>query len=552
MAKPIILSVDDEPEVLAAVVRDLRKHFGKEYRIMKAGGGEEALQTAKDLAERGSTVAAMVSDQRMPGVTGTEWLGKAREFHPDAKRVLLTAYADTEAAIESINSIGLDYYLMKPWDPPEQNLYPVLDDLLSDWKANTKPAFEGIRVAGTLWSPHSHDVKDFLSRNHIHYRWLDVENDEKAREMVETAQPEGQHKLPVVFFPDGEKLVAPELPALAEKIGLKTTADDPYYDVVIVGGGPAGLAAAVYAGSEGLKTVMVEKKAPGGQAGTSSFIENYLGFPKGITGADLARRALTQAKRLGVEILSGEVTGVATDDVHRKVTLKDGGELSCKVVILASGVTVRTLTQPGIDELTGKGVYYGASLTEAALYKDQPMVVAGAANSAGQGALFFARYGKKVTMLVRRDSMAHTMSHYLIEQIKAVPNIEVLTHTEIKEAHGDEKLEALTLVNNRSQEENKIDCSALFAFIGAKAHTDLVADLVERDENGFVLTGSDLMKSGRPEKWPLDRDPLPMETSVPGIFAAGDVRSGSIKRVATAVGEGANAVSVVHQYLKTV
>jgi thioredoxin reductase (NADPH) len=492
----------------------------------------------------------MLSDQRMPGMEGTDFLRAAVKHHPMAKKALLTAYADTQAAISSINEIGLDYYLMKPWDPPEQNLYPVIEDLLLDWQANAKPAFEGIRVAGTLWSPTSHDAKDFLSRNHIPYQWMDIEKDEAARELVEGAQAEGEHRLPVVFFPDGNKLVDPDQKTLAEACGLKTTNTQPHYDLAIIGGGPAGLAAAVYGRSEGLTTVMIEKKAPGGQAGTSSFIENYLGFPKGLSGADLARRALTQAQRFGVEILSAEVSKVEADATHKHLTLSDGSELTCKALIYATGVSTRQLTQPGIERLNGRGVYYGASLTEAALYEGKPMVVVGAANSAGQGALFFARHGSKVSMLVRGESLEASMSHYLIEQISAVENIEVLPFTEVKEVHGEEQLDSVTLVNNKSGEEQEIDCKAMFVFIGAEPRTELVADVVERDDVGFVLTGPDL--GGRPKGWPLDRDPLLLETSVPGVFAAGDVRAGSTKRVATAVGEGANAVALTHQYLRTV
>jgi thioredoxin reductase (NADPH) len=550
MAKPIILTVDDEPQVLGAIERDLRKKFGKEYRIVKAGGGEEGLKTAQELAGRGADVALMLSDQRMPGMEGTDFLEAAAKHHPNAKKALLTAYADTQAAIQSINSIGLDYYLMKPWDPPEQNLYPVVEDLLMDWKANFQPAFDGIRVAGTLWSPTSHDVKDFLSRNHIPYRWMDIEKDQAAAELVDAAQAEGEHKLPVVFFPDGEKLVDPDQKTLAEKCGLQTEASEPFYDLAIVGGGPAGLAAAVYGRSEGLTTVMIEKQAPGGQAGTSSFIENYLGFPKGLTGADLARRAVTQCQRFGVEILSAEVQSIDADADHKHITLDNGGKIGCKALIFCTGVSTRTLTQPGVEKLNGRGVFYGASLTEAALFKDKPMIVVGAANSAGQGALFFARYGSKVSMLVRGEGLEASMSHYLIEQISRVPNIEVLTHTEVKEAHGDEQLDAVTLVNNRSGEEQKIDCKAMFIFIGSEPRTELVEDLVARDEAGFVLTGPDL--DGRPKGWTQERDPLLLETSVPGVFAAGDVRHGSTKRVATAVGEGANAVALVHQYLRTV
>ncbi len=547
--KPVVLAVDDEPQVLAAVERDLRRRYAKDYRIVRAGSGAEALGAARQLAARGDSVALFLSDQRMPEMTGTEMLSEARTIFPDAKKVLLTAYADTEAAIASINKIGLDYYLMKPWDPPEEKLYPVVDDLLADWAATRPATFDGIRVAGTLWSPASHATKDFLSQNQIPYRWLDVERDAEAARLVEAVHAQATHALPVVFFPDGTTLVAPTDAALAEKVGLRTRAERPFYDLVILGAGPAGLAAAVYGASEGLRTVLVEKKAPGGQAGTSSFIENYLGFPKGLSGADLARRAATQAKRFGVEILSVEATKIGVDDVYRSVTLSNGSVLSCHAIVLATGVTVRTLDEPGVERLAGRGVYYGAALSEAALYKDTDVFVVGGANSAGQGALLFARHARKVTMLVRGDGLASTMSHYLIEQIAAVANVEIRSCCRVVEAHGEQKLEAVTL-EDKSGARQTVPASAMFVFIGAAPHTELVAGLCERDRVGFVLTGPDL--GGRPKGWTLPRDPYPLETSVPGIFAAGDVRCGSTKRVATAVGEGAQSIAQVHAYLKTV
>ncbi len=553
MAKPIIMTVDDEPQVLNAVERDLRRRYGGEYRILKAGSGADALDAVTQLKRRNAPLALFLVDQRMPNLSGTEFLAEARKFYPEARKVLLTAYADTEAAIESINTLGLDYYLMKPWDPPENTLYPVLDDLLSDWLATVPLPYDGIRVAGTLWSPSSHHAKDFLARNRIPYQWLDIENDAEAEELIRTVT-EGQLQLPVVFFPDGGVLVNPDNRTLAEKCGLQTQAAEPFYDLIIVGGGPAGLGAAVYGASEGLRTLMVEREATGGQAGTSSRIENYLGFPKGLSGADLARRATAQATRLGAEVLTAvEVTKVRVEDPYRYVTLSDGTELSCRALVIATGVNVRRLKAPGVEELTGAGVYYGAALTEAAYYRDRPVFVAGGANSAGQGAMFFSRYASKVIMVVRASALESGMSQYLIDQINATDNIEVLLRTQVVEAHGKDRLEALTIVNNDTGKTQTVPAAALFIFIGAVAHTELLEGVVERNNAGFIITGQDLLKGGRrPKNWRLKRDPYLLETSVPGIFAAGDVRQGAVRRVATAVGEGAQAISFVHQYLKTV
>jgi thioredoxin reductase (NADPH) len=553
MAKPIIMTVDDEPQVLNAVERDLRRHYGGEYRILKAGSGVDALDAVQGLKQRNAPLALFLADQRMPNMSGTEFLAEALKFYPEARKVLLTAYADTEAAIDSINTLGLDYYLMKPWDPPEQNLYPVLDDLLSDWLANVPVPFDGIRVAGTLWSPSSHTVKDFLGRNRIAYQWLDIEADQEAEELVKSVTKDTV-RLPVVFFPDGETYIDPDNRALAEKCGLRTQATEPFYDIVIIGGGPAGLGAAVYGASEGLRTLMVEREATGGQAGTSSRIENYLGFPKGLTGADLARRATAQAQRLGAEILTAvEATKVRVEDPYRYLTLNDGTEIGCRAIVIASGVDVRELKAPGVKELTGAGVYYGAALTEAAYYRDQHVFVAGGANSAGQGAMFFSRYASRVTMLVRGSSLEASMSQYLIDQIAGTDNIEVWLRTEVVEAHGQDRLEALTLSNSETGETQTLPAAALFVFIGAAAHTDFVAGVVERNKAGFIITGRELLRRDqRPRVWRLKRDPYLLETSVPGIFAAGDVRQGAVRRVATAVGEGAQAISFVHQYLKTV
>jgi thioredoxin reductase (NADPH) len=545
--------LDDEPQVLNAVERDLRQHFRSDYRIVKSNDGQEALDVLKKLKERNTPVALFLVDQRMPKMSGTEFLEEARKLYPQARKVLLTAYADTQAAIDSINDIGLDYYLMKPWDPPEQNLYPVLDDLLSDWTASVQLPYDGIRVAGTLWSANSHTVKDFLARNQIPYQWLDIELDTDARNLVETVN-DGEHRLPVVFFPDGNTLIDPSIQDIAERIGLQTKADKPFYDLIIVGAGPAGLAAAVYGGSEGLSTVMIEKEATGGQAGTSSRIENYLGFPQGLSGADLARRATTQALRFGVELLRPqEAVKVRLEDPYRHVVLADGSEISGRAILISTGVFVRRLNVPGVADLTGAGIYYGAALTEAAYYRDQDVFVVGGANSAGQGAMFFSRYARKVTMLVRSSTLEAGMSQYLVDQIANTANIDVVLRTEIIEAIGVERLEKIKVKNIDSQEVDALPAAAMFIFIGAVPPTDLVSGLVERDRAGFIITGSDLMiDNKRPKGWRPNRDPFLLETSIPGIFAAGDVRHHSMKRVASAVGEGAVAVALVHQYLKTV
>lgn len=553
MAKPIIVTVDDEPQVLNAVERDLRQHYRGEYRIVKASSGIEALEAVRQLKQRNAPVALFLADQRMPDMSGTEFLVEVRKFYPEARKVLLTAYADTEAAIASINSIGLDYYLMKPWDPPEQTLYPVLDDLLSDWLATVPLPYDGIRVAGTLWSPRCHYVKDFLARNRIPYQWLDVEKDSEARELVESVNRE-QRRLPVVFFPDGDVLVEPDNQTLARKIGLQIQAAQPFYDVIVVGAGPAGLGAAVYGASEGFCTLVIDKEGTGGQAGTSSRIENYLGFPRGLSGADLARRATAQARRLGAEILTTqEVTRVRVEDPYRFVTLSDGTELGCRALVIATGVSVRKLNAPGVEALTGAGVYYGAALTEAAYYAGNHIFVVGGANSAGQAAMFFSQYASKVTMLVRGSALEKGMSQYLVDQINATQNIEVLLRSEVIEVRGKDRLEAITIASQNTGEPQTVPAAAVFIFIGAVPHSDLVAGVVERNRAGFILTGQDLMRDGRrPKNWPLKRDPFLLETSVPGIFAAGDVRMGAVRRVASAVGQGAIAISLVHQYLKTV
>ena len=530
MANPIILSVDDDIQVVNAVERDLRRHYGQDYRIMKATSGAVALETVQRLKQRNDQVALFLVDQRMPGMEGVEFLAEAMKFYPDARKVLLTAYADTQAAITAINLIGLDHYLMKPWSPPEQNLYPVLDDLLSDWLATAEVPFDGIRVAGTLWSASSHIIKDFLARSQIPYQWLDIEQDAEARAVVDAVNKE-QHHLPVLFFPDGSTLINPHITTVAAKVGLRTQATQPFYDLIIVGAGPAGLAAAVYGASEGLRTLLIDKETAGGQAGTSSRIENYLGFPNGLSGADLARRAAAQASRLGAEILTAqEVTQIRVSDPYRFVRLADGTELSCKALIIATGVSLRTLDTPGIQALTGAGVYYGAALTEAAHYKSKPVFVVGGANSAGQGAMFFSRYASKVTMLVRGSSLQKDMSQYLVDQINGTENIEVRVRTSVTEVIGTDRLEALVIKDNDTGETETVPAAALFVFIGAKPHSDFVADVVERNQAGFILTGPDLIRDGRPPKnWRLNRDPFLLETSVPGIFAvviSGRTRSG--------------------------
>ncbi len=552
MANPVILTVDDDAQVRNAIERDLRKHFRPRFRIIKTGSGAEALDMVQRLKQRGDPIALFVVDQRMPEMDGTEFLAQAIKIYPEAKKVLLTAYADTKAAIQAINEIGLDYYLMKPWDPPEENLFPVLDELLDDWQASVELPYEGIRVAGTLWSASSHNVKDFLARSQIPYKWLDIEKDREANALVESTNND-QHKLPVVFFPDGSSLIDPDLKTLAAKVGLQTTAEHPFYDLVVIGAGPAGLAAAVYGASEGLRTLLLDKETTGGQAGTSSRIENYLGFPKGISGTDLARRATTQAIRLGAEILTAqEAKKLRIENGFPVVTLTDETELICHAAIIATGAFIRQLDVPGIEAVTGAGVYYGAALSEAAHYAGEHVFMVGGANSAGQGAMFFARYARKVTMLVR-SSLSKSMSQYLIDQIENTPNIEVLLHCEVAEVHGTKQLEALTYQNTKTGDSIRVATPALFVFIGAEPHSGLVRGVIELSADGFILTGPDLIVDGKPiGSWPLKRDPYLLETSIPGIFAAGDVRYGVVRRVASAVGQGSTAVSFVHEYLKTV
>ena len=613
--RPVLLTVDDDTNVLRAIDRDLRRQYGSRFHILKTESGYKALELAKQLKLRNETLALLLVDQRMPQMSGVALLEGVMNIFPDAKRVLLTAYADTEAAIRSINKAKIDYYLMKPWDPPQEHLYPVLDDLLDDWWASFKHPFEGIRVVGLRWSPKSYEVKYFLARNGVPYQWLDFEGDEEAQRLVSyiesTSTDEASNSinnnnttatvtsdssfsvldhnktennnnnfvssirstlslsssssvdsstsslhLPLVIFPDGTHMEEPSSAELAEKIGLKTHAQMPFYDLIIVGGGPAGLAAAVYGASEGLSTLLIERQAPGGQAGMSTNIENYLGFPSGLTGSNLARRAVAQAIRFGAEILTPqEVVGLRVDDPYRIVKVKDGTEISCHALIIACGVSYRNLDGvKGIEKLTGAGVYYGASMVDALSCKGEDVFMVGGANSAGQASIHFSKYAKTVTLLVRGDSLNKSMSRYLIHQINETPNIRVLLTSRVIQVNGENRLESITIIHTQTGQVETFPTSGLYIFIGAVPHTDGVAGLIQRDANGFVLTGPDLMQNGRerPQGWTLDRQPYLLETNVPGIFAVGDVRHGSTKRVAAGVGEGSIAVQLVHQYLTRV
>jgi thioredoxin reductase (NADPH) len=542
--RPAILAVDDEPAVLAAVARDLRRGFGERFRIVRAHSGAEALETLAELRRRGDQVALLVADQRMPHMSGTEYLVQARQIVPEAKRVLLTAYADTEAAIAAINEVALDYYLLKPWDPPEEQLYPVVEDLLATWEAGAALEAGGVRVVGHRFSRDTHELRDFLARNRVPARWLDVERDGEARELLTVAGVEAD-RLPVALLEDGAVLERPTSLELAERLGIAVQPAAEHYDLVIVGGGPAGLAAAVYGASEGLRTVMVEREAPGGQAGQSSRIENYLGFPAGLSGSDLARRATDQARRLGAELLTvQDAVGLRAEGAGRFLELSGGGALSANCVLVASGVSYRQLQTPGFTELTGAGIYYGAALTEARSCADQHVVVIGGANSAGQAAVHFSGYAQQVTMLVR-STLAKSMSHYLIEQLAALPNVDVREGAQALEAIGEDGRLRRMRMRDAAGSETVEDVDACFVFIGAAPRTDWLDGVVARDERGFILAGPDLPR----ERWALKRDPYVLETSVPGVFVAGDVRARSIKRVASAVGEGSMAVSLIHQYL---
>ena len=545
MARPILLAVDDDISVLEAVVQDLRRKYAQAYRIVRAASGQAALDTCTQLKERGDAVALLLSDQRMPGMTGVDFLSRAMQLYPDAKRVLLTAYADTEAAIRAINTAKIHYYLNKPWDPPEDKLYPVLDDLLVSWHQGYQPPFEGVQVVGTRWGAQDHAVRDFLSRNHVGYRWLNPETQPEAFELLK-ARGIDESRLPVVVFNDGTAVVQPTQMALAERIGLRTQADKEFYDVVVIGAGPAGLAAGVYGASEGLRTLVVEPDSVGGQAGSSSRIENYLGFPQGISGDELAKRGSIQAQRLGAEFLTQRVTAIRVEDQYRVVVLEDGREVSCSVVLVATGVSWCKLDVPGGDDFIGAGLYYGASQSEAATCKDEEVFVVGGANSAGQAAMNFSKYARKVTMLVRGKGLEASMSKYLIDQIAGTPNIHVETGTQITRFCGMGHLQSVELRTPHGIETRA--ATSVFTFIGAAPKTEWLPSEVCRDERGFVLAGPDLRRVAGERKLGA-RDPFLLETSVPGIFVAGDVRHGSVKRAASAVGEGSIAIQFVHQYL---
>jgi thioredoxin reductase (NADPH) len=549
---PILLTVDDDPEVSRALARDLRQQYGEEYRIRRAESGPAALDAVKELKLRNEKVGLLLADQRMPEMTGVEFLAAARQFYPKARRVLLTAYADTDAAIAAINSADVHYYLLKPWDPPQEKLYPVLDDLLEDWKMQDRlHTDDRIRVIGHRWSARSHEVKDFLTRNQVPFRWLDLERDAEASRLLAAGGGDAEH-LPLVVTDTGRSLQAPSTVDLADALGLSSTPSLPFYDLIVIGGGPAGLGAAVYGASEGLRTVLVEREAIGGQAGQSSRIENYLGFPSGIGGSDLAWRATTQARRLGAEmLLTSEVASLAACGPARVVRLASGSELAAHAVLLTTGVSYRRLSGPGLETFTGSGVYYGAATTEAQSCRDEDVYIVGGANSAGQAAVFFARTSRSVTLIVRGPNLERSMSHYLIQQIAELANVRVRTCSAVVGAGGSDHLERLRIADLEAGTEEEVDASWLFVFIGAAPCTDWLGKEVVRDENGFVLTGPDLVNDGQLRAdWPLERQPYFLETSVPGVFAAGDVRGQSVKRVASAVGEGAMAVTLVHRYLE--
>jgi thioredoxin reductase (NADPH) len=551
--KPIIFSVDDDPQVLRSLKSDLRAQYKQDYRIISAGSAQEALGALPDLKKQGEEVALFISDQRMPEMPGVDFLEQARKLYPKAKLVLLTAYSDTDAAIKAINELQLDYYLMKPWDPPGERLFPVLNDLLDDWQAGYRPPFRGIRMLGYQYSPKSHRLKDFLAGNLIPYQWLDIESNPEAKTLLELHELE-RKSLPIVFFEEGDYLADPDTAALAVRLGKSPKASLDLYDVAIIGAGPAGLAAAVYGGSEGLKTLLIEKRAPGGQAGTSSRIENYLGFPKGLSGSDLARRAISQAERFGIEFLSPqEVIGIEVQGNYKTIRLGNGATINAKAIIITTGVDYRKLPAAGVDDFTGAGIYYGAAMTEANSCRDKKVFVVGGGNSAGQGAVYLSQFAEKVTILIRREDLNATMSSYLIDQINSIENIEVRGMREVVEARGDGRLQQLVLRNCADGATDEADADALFIFIGARPFTDWLGDSVLRNDKGYIKTGKDLMADEAfPRIWKREREPFLLETCQPGIFAAGDVRSGAMNRVASAVGEGAMAIKFVHEYLTEV
>jgi thioredoxin reductase (NADPH) len=549
MTKPAILTVDDDPMVSAAITRDLRGRYGTDYRVVQATSAPQALTVLTRLALRDQPVALIVADQRMPEMTGIELLEQARMQAPGAKYLLLTAYADTDVAIKAINEIGLDYYLLKPWDPPEERLYPVIDDLLGDWRQANPEQTSDLRVVGHRWSERSHELKTFLARTHVPYRWYDIERDAEGQRLSDLAEATAVD-LPLVLVPEGDTLRSPTTLDLAGALGLRTRAEQPLYDVCIVGGGPAGLAAAVYAASEGLSTVIVEREAPGGQAGQSAAIENYLGFPKGLTGSDLTHRAVAQVARFGAEmVLAREVAGFETRGPVHAVLFAGSGEIEARALIVATGVSYRRLGAAGLDQLTGRGVYYGADASDASQCQGDDVYVVGAANSAGQAALNLARFAKRVVLVVRAASLEDSMSQYLIERITSAPNVDVRYRSEVVACRGEGHLEALTMADRESGEQEEVTASWLFVFVGASPRTDWLGEAVVRDDKGFVVTGRDLQSPGYAQRWSLSRAPFALETSVPGVFAAGDVRLDSMKRVASAVGEGAMSVYLVHRYL---
>jgi thioredoxin reductase (NADPH) len=555
MAKPVLLTVDDDIPVLRAIERDLRSRYGDRYRVLRADSGPAAFEIVQQLKRRNDAVALLLVDHRMPRMSGIEFLAQASRLYPEAKRVLLTAYADSEAAIRAINDVRLHHYLLKPWDPPEQHLYPVLNELLEDWQASFKAPYDGLRVLGTRWSRQCYAIRDFLARNHVPHQWLDAdakERDSEINQLMESLGPDSL-QLPLVLFPDGTRLARASIAELAARVGLKVHADTDFYDLVVVGAGPAGLAAAVYGASEGLRTVLVEREAPGGQASSSSRIENYLGFPTGLSGGELANRAVIQARRFGAEILTQDARALRSEGPYRIVELGDGIHISCHAMLIATGVQWRRLNAPGVEELRGAGIYYGGGLTEAMSCRDEQVFIVGGANSAGQAAMHFSSYARKVIMLVRGKSLSATMSRYLVDQIERTPNIEIRCGASLVAAHGEEHLESIDIRCADTGDLQNERASAVFIFIGAEPKTEWVGECIQRDERGFILTGVDLLRDGkRPRGWELERTPGILETSMPGVFAAGDVRHGSVKRVASGVGEGAMAVQLVHQYLAKV
>ncbi|MEL6649270.1 MAG: FAD-dependent oxidoreductase [Bacteroidota bacterium] len=550
---PIIFLVDDDEQVLSSIRRDIRKQYRKQYRILATSSANEALESLQELKKRSESIALFLSDQRMPEMLGVEFLEKARRVYPDAKRALLTAYSDTDAAIRAINEVQLDYYLTKPWDPPSERLYPILDDLLGDWKANAKPEYDGLQVLGYQWSPRSHEVKDYLSGNLVPYHWIDVETSEKAQELMLLHQLSPKD-LPVLFHADGEVQSNPDIRQIATKLGRQAEATETLYDVAIIGAGPSGLAAAVYGASEGLKTLLIERRAPGGQAGTSSRIENYLGFPSGLSGSDLARRAITQATRFGAEFLSpAEVTEISINDPYKMIKLSDGTQINAKAVVITTGVDYRRLEAPGIEDFSGAGIYYGAATTEAAACVERDVYIVGGGNSAGQGAMYLSKFARNVYITIRRENLSSSMSQYLIDQIAATPNIHLLSFTSIAEASGDKRLNCLMLEDCRTGEQRKVEAGALFIFIGARPYTEWIGLKVIKNEKGYIVTGRELFQyPAFKEAWVLEREPYLLETCNPGIFAAGDVRAGAMNRVASAVGEGAMSISFVHKYLEEI